>query len=254
MLELLLSVLTYAGIAIFLLGGIGLLVPIRRLGIPTRRRALRILLAGATLLLIALLAPAPESRAAARTSRLDELHERWQFSEFHQTLVAAPPHLVYRAIKETTAGEIAFFQTLTAIRRFGKSGPESILNAPDDTPILDVATRTGFRLLADEPDVEVAFGAAAGDPSRSPRTLEEYAAVDQAPGFIKITMNFRVTPEQTGTRLTTETRVYTTDAASRRLFAVYWRIIYPGSSLIRYMWLRAIRLRAESAATPGPMR
>ena len=30
-------------------------------------------------------------------------------------------------------------------------------------------------------------------------------------------------------------------------FALYWRVIYPGSALIRRMWLRALRLRAERA-------
>jgi len=45
--------------------------------------------------------------------------------------------------------------------------------------------------------------------------------------------------------LSTETRVYANDAASRRRFAVYWRLIYPGSALIRRMWLRAIARRAE---------
>lgn len=251
MLEPLLSTLAYAGSAIFLLGCIGVIVPLRRLLVPTRGRAWRLIAAGAVLTLVAFLAPAAESRVVTPSSRLDEIHTRWQFAEFHETLVAAPPPAVYAAIKATTAGEIAFFQTLTAIRRLGRSGPESLLNPPDDKPILDVATRTGFRLLVDEPDREVAFGAAAGDPSRRPKTLEEYAAVDGQPAVTKITMNFHLAPAGAGTRLTTETRVYTSDASSRRVFAVYWRIIYPGSSLLRYTWLRAIRLRAEAAARPA---
>jgi hypothetical protein len=44
-----------------------------------------------------------------------------------------------------------------------------------------------------------------------------------------------------------ETRVHTTDAAAERRFAVYWRLIYPGSAFIRRMWLEAIRRRAESS-------
>src|SRR5262249_31840040 len=45
----------------------------------------------------------------------------------------------------------------------------------------------------------------------------------------------------------TEPRVYATDSATRRAFARYWRVIYLGSSLIRRMWLRAVRKRAERA-------
>jgi hypothetical protein len=40
--------------------------------------------------------------------------------------------------------------------------------------------------------------------------------------------------------------LYATDASTRRPFALDWRVIYPGSALIRRMWLRAIARRAES--------
>jgi hypothetical protein len=47
--------------------------------------------------------------------------------------------------------------------------------------------------------------------------------------------------------VTTETRVFATDAAARRSFGLYWAFIYPGSALIRHGWLRAIKLRAEAS-------
>ncbi|HYW41393.1 MAG TPA: hypothetical protein VE959_00970 [Bryobacteraceae bacterium] len=34
-------------------------------------------------------------------------------------------------------------------------------------------------------------------------------------------------------------------------FAAYWRMIYPGSALIRRMWLRAIKRRAEGGIGGG---
>jgi len=42
------------------------------------------------------------------------------------------------------------------------------------------------------------------------------------------------------------TRVFASGPAARRRFAAYWRVIYPGSALIRRMWLRAIERRATS--------
>jgi hypothetical protein len=39
--------------------------------------------------------------------------------------------------------------------------------------------------------------------------------------------------------------VDTGDTAARQRFAAYWRVIYPGSALIRRMWLRAIARRTE---------
>jgi hypothetical protein len=60
-------------------------------------------------------------------------------------------------------------------------------------------------------------------------------------------MNFLVEDAGSGaTMVTTETRIYATDASARRRFALYWRTIYPGSSLLRYTWLRAIKRRSES--------
>jgi hypothetical protein len=68
-------------------------------------------------------------------------------------------------------------------------------------------------------------------------------------------MNFRIEEiEAAHCTLTTETRIYATGFHVLHGFAGYWRLIYPGSSLIRYEWLRAIKRRAEAAPdgnTPG---
>lgn len=54
-------------------------------------------------------------------------------------------------------------------------------------------------------------------------------------------MNFRVIGDGVNASLvSTETRVFANDASSRRRFAAYWRVIYPGSAIIRRMWLRAV--------------
>ena len=42
--------------------------------------------------------------------------------------------------------EHAFFHTLTSIRRLGRSGPENILNAPGNKPLLDVALKKAIDL------------------------------------------------------------------------------------------------------------
>ena len=58
-------------------------------------------------------------------------------------------------------------------------------------------------------------------------------------------MNFSMEPLDGDIRLRTETRVLATDPVSRRRFARYWMVIHAGSALIRRMWLRAIKQRAE---------
>ena len=61
-------------------------------------------------------------------------------------------------------------------------------------------------------------------------------------------MNFLVTPDGPASSIvSTETRVFANSPEARRRFAAYWRAIYPGSALIRRMWLRAIDRRATSS-------
>jgi hypothetical protein len=61
-------------------------------------------------------------------------------------------------------------------------------------------------------------------------------------------MDVRAVAEDGGARLETETRIFLTDAGSRRRFAAYWLVIRPFSGLIRRFWLRAAQRRAEQPA------
>jgi len=240
-----------AGLAAGFLGLVSLVWPLRFLGIRTRRRGAVWLASGAVLTLAGMALPAPLRRVADKTGALDEIIPSYQFSEHHEIRVRASPKRVYDAIWKVTAEEIQLFRTLTWLRSPhlpGRGGRESILNAPEKKPILEVVTASGFALLADQPGREVVVGTLVVAPSRPRARIdspEDFAALD-APGYAKAVMNFHLEDEGGGwTRLTTETRVYATDASTRRRFAAYWRVIYPGSSFIRRMWLRAIQERAD---------
>jgi hypothetical protein len=181
-------------------------------------------------------------------NRLEEFAPVYQFNEVHRIRIRAPRSRIYRSIKEVTAGEITLFRALTWIRRFGRAGPESILNPPRNEPLLEVATRTGFLLLADEAEGEIVFGTVVIAPGgvNRPATPEQFKNL-VALGVAKAVMNFRIEDAGDGASLaSTETRVYATDAMARRRFARYWTVIRPGSGFIRRMWLRAIKRRAEN--------
>ncbi len=243
--------IVYAGLFVALLGGVSLLKPLALFGIHHRLHAACLFGLGLIIVVVGWTWPSKEVRVAVPQTQLDRFAPVYQFNEFHSIRVLAPRDQVYRAIKGVTAGEVPFFRTLTWLRRFGRPGPESILNAPEHLPLLDVALRTGFLLLAEEPGREIVVGTAVAAPrgwrpKRNP-TPESFKAVHE-PGFALATMNFLVEDAGPGACLVkTETRVYGTDASARRRFAVYWRVIYPGSALIRRMWLRAIKYRAEAA-------
>jgi hypothetical protein len=215
------STVVYGGLALALLGLILITKPIGLAAVG----------GGLALAVIGALLPAPESRVSPARTRLDEFAPAWQFREHHSLAISAPPARVFEAIRSVRADEIRLFKTLTWIRRGGRRLPESILNAGDSTPIIDVALRSGFVRLADDAPRELVVATTLGTPPRHSRA----------------TMNFLVEPNRSGGSLiSTETRVFANTDGARRRFAVYWRVIYPGSALIRRMWLRAIKRRAEN--------
>lgn len=244
-------VLVYLGLFTTLLGSTSLIKPLAFLGIHTRLQGTFAFTLGLFIVAAGWAFPPEDVHVANPQTQLDQFAPAYQFGEVHSIRVSAPKDRVWRAIKEVAPNEIRFFRALTWIRRLGRSGPESILNAPEHLPILEVATRTGFVLLAEEPNREIVVGDAVVVPrgfqlNRHP-TPEDFKAVHE-PGFAIATMNFLV--QDVGPAaciVTTETRVYATDPSTRRRFALYWRGIYPGSALIRRMWLRAIKRRAEAA-------
>jgi hypothetical protein len=248
--------LMYLGLGLSFLGGVSLLKPLRFLGLKDRRRAATAVGAGGLLVVAAAAWPAPLRRAPAMRSLLDAFLPAWQFEERHEIRVHAPATRVYDAIRQVTAGEIRLFQTLTWIRAPrlpGSKRRESILNPSSTRPILEVATSSGFFVLGEEPGREIVLGTLVVSPDRCALTPQEFAALDR-PGYAKAAINFRVEDDgEGGSRVTTETRVQATDDSARRRFGAYWRVIFPGSALIRRMWLQAIRDRAEAAARTGAL-
>ena len=243
------SFLAYLGFVLLAAGLVSLIRPLRFLAIRTRRMATMIVAGGLLVFLTALALPVSANAVATHTTRLDDWMPRWQMREQHVISIAAPPERVFAAIHAVRADDILLFRTLIAIRRCGQPGPESIMNAPEQKPILDVATQTTFLLLAEEPPRELVIGTVVAAPAHARaagRLTPELFQEKLPPGVALATMNFLVAPAGPGgSTISTETRVYAEDGAAIRRFAAYWRLIHPGSDVIRRMWLRAIKQRAE---------
>ena len=246
------TILVYAGLLAALVGGLSVLRPLTLFGIWTRLQGIMLLVGGVAVFLIGTHLPASEKHVETQTTLLDEFVPTYQFEEFHSLRIEAPRERVYTAIREVTADEVTLFHTLTWIRRVGRPGPESILNVPPHEPLLDVALRTSFLKLAETPNREIVLGTLVAAPRgarlKKDPTPEDFKVL-HGPGFALAAINFRLEDAGSGeTVLTTETRICATDASVQKKFAAYWRVIYPGSALIRVMWLRAIKRRAESAS------
>jgi hypothetical protein len=241
--DLLGSVLVYLGLLAAAVGAFAVLRPVRWLRLSTRRRGALLLGAGLVFVLVGMAVPAPLRHSTGAT-RLDRRLPDYQFSEFHETEVRASPAAIYRAIWQVTAGEIRLFRAFTWIRSPhwpGRRRAETILSAPVERPILSVATSSGFRLLSDQ-EGEVVVGTAV----IAPRGLRPTGDLRKIPGLALAVMSFRTEPLGADRcRLTTETRIFATDRTTFHRFKAYWRLIAPGSAILRGTWLQAIRARAE---------
>jgi hypothetical protein len=244
------SLVLWSALFAAFLGLLGVIRPLRLLRLRTRRAGGFLLGAGLAAGAATALWPAGDKRAAGPLA-IDRSLPVYQFRERHEIRVRAGPETVFRAIREVTPEEIRSLVNLMRIRSFparllgrGRERPQP------SRPILDIATESSFVYLAEELPREIVLGTAGrfwkmSDTSVRVATAEEFHALSD-PSVAKAVMNFAVAEEVDGwSRVTTETRIAAPSAAARRRFGAYWRLIYPGSSMIRYGWLRAIKRRAE---------
>lgn len=243
------SLAIWLGLFAAFLGLVCLVRPLRFLGIRTRRAGAALVAAGAACAAITALWPVRERHSTADLA-IDRFLPAYDFHERHTTRVRGSPEAVYRAIREVTPGEIRSLGLLMGIRSFPARLIGRRRQPPPQEPMLDIATGSSFLYLADDPPREIVVGTAGrfwkvSGSSVRVRTPDEFLALSD-PSIARAVMNFAVTDEGEGwSRVTTETRIAAGSPSSRRRFAAYWRLIYPGSSIIRNGWLAAIKRRVE---------
>ncbi len=166
-------------------------------------------------------------------SELDRVFPQWDFRERHATRVDAPPERVFDAVRKVTLAEMGTFRVLARLRG---------IRAPADRPVLELAT-PAWSLLAEDPGRELVLGAV-GQPSRARGGARPAGDVRSfaLPGYVKMAISWRLD----AATLSTETRMLATNEAARRKFRRYWLVIRPFSGLIRRVWLRAIKRRAQT--------
>ena len=183
---------------------------------------------------------------------IDRYLDRWDVRARYETVVHASAPDTYEAVRELDMGDSIPVTALVLIRAVphlltGKARLTRSLT-------LDTFVEGGFMILAEKPGHELVLGAvgkfwrpASGIVRIKP---SDFVSFDR-PGVAKAVLNFTVT-EQTATTsiLATETRVLCTDAAARRSFGLYWRLIGPFSGVIRHLMLRKAKRAAEARRDP----
>ena len=244
------SLILWSALLVAFLGLVCLIRPLRFLGLRSRRAGAALLAAGLAVAAATALWPARERRSGG-SLRIDRFMPVYHFLEHHEIRVHATPEAAYRAIRDVTPAE---FRSLGILMRI-RSLPARLLGRAPRRPsasraVLDISSGSSFLYLADEPPRELVQGTAGrfwkiSGSSVRVASPEEFLAFSD-PSVARAVINFAVTDEGDGwSRITTETRIAAPSPGTRRRFAAYWRLIYPGSSIIRYDWLRAIKRRAE---------
>jgi len=196
---------------------------------------------------------------------LDKYLPEYDFTEVHTIKIKANPDVAYRAIQDTTLGEInCFVRLLFALRAL----PEKLAGRKENPLSTAVALSANKSLLAhmlngsfvkieEQAPREIVFGLivpgsigrvwdkASGYVPRMPHAAEFLAFND--PAFLHVIANFTVTdaPEPGYSVVRTESRVRGLSDEARKNFRPYWFVIRPWSGLIRRLWLRAIKKRVE---------
>jgi hypothetical protein len=183
---------------------------------------------------------------------LDRYLPVYRHREVHELTVEAGADAVMRAIRELKGRDVALARPLFALR----SLPAWLLRRPvrtahPDQRVVDIILKGGFTLL-DESPLEMVVGVIGRFWQLSASTVPlagpaDFAAFD-CDGYAKGVMSFTVEPLEPGrTRLRTETRVLPLGREAARKFRLYWLFVRPGSGLIRWVWLAAIKRRAEAS-------
>lgn len=154
-------------------------------------------------------------------------------AERHAIRVAASPEDALAAVRDVRVGDMRLVGLLFRLRGL----------RPGNGTFWDALSAEGFRAF--DADTLVAVGRP-WRPRGDVRDVDDFVRFDE-PGWAKLAVDLCASPHGDGALLETETRVYLTDAWARRRFAAYWLVVRPFSGLVRRLWLRAARRRAETA-------
>lgn len=174
----------------------------------------------------------------------------------YATTVDAPLTQVYDALLATDFAShpvVALLMGLRSIPAF-VAAPRAALQRlrtvrPAGSLELETLLSQDFALLQEQPPSELVLGLtgrfwtpSGGLVPTDPATFRQLPPT----GMARAAWNFALEPLADGrTRLSTETRVRCGDAATTRRFRMYWRLVAPGSGVIRWAILSMVRRRAE---------
>ena len=220
---------------------------------PARRAGAVVLLAGIALFAGGMAWPSPLLRVVNAQSKLDEIFPEYQYYEKHAQRIHASPDRVAAAIEQTTFDDIRVYYTLVRIRAMvmGRRLRREDVEKPAPTRVLAFMRdpASGFvPLYQNSREIVMGMVGYARPYTQRPdvHELTSFQAFRE-PDSVRVAFNLLITDDGGGwSTITSETRILAIGDKASRATGRYWRLIYPGSGMIRRMWLNAIEAKATS--------
>jgi hypothetical protein len=244
----------WIGIILLVVGIISLIHPLAFLFILNRIVAALVVLGGVLISSLSLLYPVKTRHSSTDRQKIDSLLPNFTFNEFHEVRINASPEKIKQVLQVTGVKDIPAARLLMKIRGIADEDVDLRDRASNNLVGSDTVSTPDFNFFAVAPDewitVMILKSVIITNNANQPAppeisTLEQFLSFNEY-GYVKVAVNFRfISTKNKETILTTETRINGITRRDNRVFGYYWRIIYPGSAIIRRVWLDTIKKKAQ---------
>jgi hypothetical protein len=245
----------WIGMILALAGVISLFCPLRFLLILNRTIAAFVVSGGVLMSALSLLWPV-KMKHSRTEMQIDKFLPDYAFGEFHELSVDVDAGKAKEVFGSTGVKEIPVVHALMKIRGIADDDMKKNYGTTSLVPGSEMISTPDFNFFTVAPDEWLMFmilkSSMFGDKSGKPAppeitSVEQFTSFNDI-GYVKVAANFRFIGNGNGrTILSTETRVYGLSQRDSRIFGFYWRMIYPGSAIIRRLWLDIIKKSAEKS-------
>ncbi len=238
----------WIGFIIIVSGVISMIKPLAFLFILNRTVAFYVLIGGILISATSLLIPAKVSYSDTEMA-LDKIMPEYSSKEYHEIIADASVDEVKKALMVTGVQDIPAVLLLLKIRGIADENKDMSDKAANNSLDTSTFVTPDFNfMIADSSELLTMMVIKTYGKTPPPviSTFKEFAVFND-PGYVKVAINFHFKSLENGkTLVSTETRNLPVSKSDSRYFNAYWRVIYPGSAIIRRLWLETLSKNAET--------